>query len=33
MMNNNRITGDVSGVLPDSKIVINRGKKDGVEAG
>ena len=32
-MNNKRITGDVSGVLPDSKIVINRGKKDGVETG
>ena len=32
-MNNKRITGDVSGVLSDSKIVINRGKKDGVETG
>lgn len=32
-MNTKRITGNVSDVLPDSKIVINRGQKDGVEPG
>lgn len=32
-MNTKRITGNVSDVLSDSKIVINRGQKDGVEPG
>lgn len=32
-MNTKRITGNVSDVLPNSKIIINRGQKDGVELG